>query len=125
MSNAADLTNRILLAASDHGITLFRNNTGLGWVGSHSTRRQDGSVLILNARPLHAGLCKGSSDLVGLRQRVITDADVGSVIAQFVAVEVKTRTDRLSEHQRAFLDFVNSRGGVAIVARSIQDVEML
>lgn len=41
---------------------------------------------------------------------------------RFVAVEVKSRTGRLSEEQGAFLQCVAAGGGVAIVARSVDDV---
>ena len=42
---------------------------------------------------------------------------------QFLAVEVKTRTGRVSPEQRAFLDQVTAAGGLAIVARSVEDVQ--
>lgn len=39
------------------------------------------------------------------------------------AIEVKSATGRLSVHQKAFLADWQSSGGVAVVARSIDDVE--
>ena len=60
------IQNEVLLALADLGITGWRNNVGTGWAGKAS-KRDDGSVLVRDARPLHAGLCKGSSDLIGLR----------------------------------------------------------
>ena len=41
---------------------------------------------------------------------------------RFLAVEVKTRTGRVSPAQEAFLATVARHGGVAVLARSIEDV---
>ena len=41
---------------------------------------------------------------------------------RFLAVEVKTRTGRVSPAQQAFLATVARHGGVALLARSIEDV---
>jgi hypothetical protein len=38
-------------------------------------------------------------------------------------VEVKSATGRVSPHQQLFLDSINERGGMAFVARSIEDVD--
>ena len=46
------------------------------------------------------GLCKGSSDLIGLRVLEITPKLVGQRLAQFVALEVKTAQGVLSPEQR-------------------------
>lgn len=54
----------------------------------------------------------GVSDIVGLFPS-----------GRLFAVEVKSATGRLSEHQRRFLDHINASGGVGIVARSIEDVK--
>lgn len=115
------IQNEVLLAASEAGFTLFRNNVGTGWAGDVQ-RLKDGSILIRNPRPLHAGLCKGSSDLIGLRPLVITDADVGKTIAQFAAVEIKTANGRTSHTQQNFLDFVANAGGLARVVRGVEDL---
>ena len=42
---------------------------------------------------------------------------------RILCIEVKTATGRLSEPQKLFLDNINERGGLAFVARSIEDVE--
>ncbi|CRI67076.1 VRR-NUC domain protein [Thiocapsa sp. KS1] len=115
------IQNAIMLAASQAGMTTWRNNTGQAWAGD-ATRLKDGSVLIRNPRPLHAGLCKGSSDLIGIRPVVVTSEMIGQTLAQFAAVEVKTPKGKLTEHQQKFLAFVESRGGLAIVARSPDDI---
>jgi hypothetical protein len=71
------------------------------------------------------GLCKGSSDLIGLRVLEITPELVGQRLAQFVALEVKTAQGVLSQEQRAFLRLVKDLGGVAAVCRSVEEAEQL
>jgi hypothetical protein len=71
------------------------------------------------------GLCKGSSDLIGLRSLEITPEMVGQRLAQFVALEVKTASGVVSPEQRAFLRFVQELGGVAAVYRSVEEAEQL
>jgi hypothetical protein len=68
-------------------------------------------------------LCKGSSDLIGLKPLIITAADVGRTVAQFAALEVKTVHGRTSPHQQNFLDFVTNAGGIARVVRSADEVK--
>lgn len=124
MTTERDIQNAIRLAASEAGFTLWRNNVGQGWAGD-ATRLPDGSVLIRNPRPLHAGLCVGSSDLIGLRPLLIGAEHIGSIVAQFTGIEVKTARGRVSGKQRTFLDFVARRGGLAVVARSAEDLKGL
>lgn len=124
MTSEADILHRVMLAASAAGLTTWRNNTGLAWTGD-AERLADGSILIRNPRPLHAGLCKGSADLIGLRPILVTPDMIGAVVAQFIALEVKTARGRLSREQARFLAFVRERGGLALVARSAADLEGL
>ena len=100
------------------GITLFRNNTGMGWAGELIRKYPNGSVELANARPLHAGLCTGSSDLIGFTSVVITPEMVGKKIAVFTALEVKTPTGRTSNEQLNFLRAVLSSGGIAKVVKT-------
>ena len=69
------------------------------------------------------GLCKGSSDLIGLRSLEVTPELVGQRIAQFVALEIKTAHGAVSAAQRAFLQLVEQLGGLAAVCRSIEEAE--
>lgn len=39
------------------------------------------------------------------------------------AIEVKSKSGRLSQHQREFLNEFKAHGGISIMARSIEDVE--
>lgn len=111
----------ILLAASGAGLTLWRQNVGTGWAGK-AQRLDDGSVLIRDARPLHAGLCRGSSDLIGIRKVTITAEMVGQSVAQFVALEVKQPGKYPTPEQRNFIEFVSSHGGLARVVRCVEDL---
>ena len=130
------LQRKIMLAASRNGFTLFRNNVGKAWqgtkIGTTGARLTLGSgerlnlgpqdVLLRNARPINMGLHKGSSDLIGYRTVEIQPDMVGEEIAQFVAIEVKTTRGRVTPEQANFIDVVKTAGGLAMVARSEEDV---
>lgn len=105
-----DLSRNIQVAASQAGCRLWRNNVAEAWVGIYVRRLPDGTVTLKNSRPLHAGLVKGSSDLIGL-----TGAGV------FLAIEVKTPTGRVRPEQRKFIETIRQLGGRAGIARSVQD----
>jgi hypothetical protein len=119
---------RILLACGSGTTRLWRNNVGTGWAGQAtkvtSGNRQaiaqalrPGDVVIRQGRPLHAGLCVGSSDLIGYR--------VIDRVAQFVALEVKSPTGRPTAQQVQFLDHITSVGGCAGIVRSVDDAQSL
>lgn len=114
----------ILLACSRGPTRLFRQNTGQGWVGlsrrfsrAETVLVQPGDVLIRNARPLHAGLCEGSSDLIGWTQR--------DGVAVFTAIEVKAERGLVTPEQQTFIDVVSSAGGIAGVARTVDEARAL
>ena len=67
------------------------------------------------------GLCKGSSDLIGLRTITIGPEHVGQTMAVFAAVEVKSATGRATPEQAAFIEAVQAMGGLAGIARSVDD----
>ena len=119
--NETNITRLVMLAISKFSnTTIFRNNTGMGWTGEVN-RLKDGSVLIRNPRPLHAGLCNGSSDLIGWTTREITPDMVGQKIAIFTAVEVKTQGGRATAGQLNFIEQVRQCGGIAGIARSPEE----
>jgi hypothetical protein len=97
----------IRLTCSTGATRLFRNNTG-------TLRDQHG-------RPVSFGLCKGSADLIGWRTVTVTPEMVGQRIAVFTSIEVKTATGRLRPEQQQWLDAVQAAGGIAGVARSVED----
>lgn len=124
------IQSEIMLALADHGVTAWRNNVGTGWAGKHATQIKTpgavkvshGDVVVRNARPLHAGLCKGSSDLIGLRAVIITPEMIGETLAQFVALEVKRPGAKATLEQRRFLEFVQGSGGHARIVRCVGDL---
>jgi hypothetical protein len=101
-----EIQQRIRLACGRGAVRLWRNNTG--------------ALVDQQGRFVRFGLCKGSSDLIGLRSVVVTPEMVGQRIAQFVALEIKTGSGTVSQEQQAFLRLVQELGGVAAVCRSIE-----
>ena len=111
MSSEQHIQQHIRLACSTGPVRLFRNNTGV--------------LRDANGRPVQFGLCKGSADLIGWTTRTITAEMVGQQVAVFTSIEVKTPTGRLTPEQRQWLEAVETAGGIAGVARSVQDAEAL
>ena len=101
----------IRIACGTGPVRLFRNNTG-------TLRDQHG-------RPVQFGLCKGSADLIGWRTVTVTPEMVGQRIAVFTSIEVKTPTGRLRPEQQQWLDAVQAAGGIAGVARSVEEAQRL
>jgi VRR-NUC domain. len=123
-----EIQQRILIACGSGTTRLWRNNVGTGWAGpatkitagnirAVAAALRPGDVVVRQGRPLHAGLCVGSSDLIGYRQ-------VGGV-AQFVALEVKSATGRPTTEQTRFLDHIQAAGGVSGIVRSIDAAQAL
>jgi hypothetical protein len=102
---------QIRIACGTGDTRLFRNNTG-------TLRDQHG-------RPVQFGLCKGSADLIGWRTVTVTPEMVGTQVAVFLSIEVKTPTGRLRPEQQQWLDAVQAAGGIAGVARSVEDAQRL
>jgi hypothetical protein len=69
------------------------------------------------------GLAKGSADLIGWRTIIVTPAMVGTRLAIFTSIEVKTPTGRIRPEQQAWLATVQGAGGIAGVARSVTDAQ--
>jgi len=88
--------NRILIALSKEGATVFRNNTG--------------ALKDKTGRPVHFGLCPGSSDIIGW-----TDKGV------FIAVEVKLPGNKLTEKQWNFIERAKKSGCKAGWASNTED----
>lgn len=117
-----NIQTRILLALSQARLTMFRQNTGLGWVGliKKGSKTAD-EVTLINPRPLHAGLIKGSSDLIGWQSITVTPEMVGKQVAIFTACEVKAEDGVASEEQKNFIKQVNLAGGCAIISKEPGD----
>ncbi|MEY3659390.1 MAG: hypothetical protein RLZZ169_215 [Pseudomonadota bacterium] len=111
MASEQTIQQQIRLSLSRGRVRLFRNNTG-------TLRDQHG-------RPVTFGLAKGSADLIGWTTRTITPDMVGQQVAVFTSIEVKTPTGRISPEQQAWLQVVQAAGGIAGIARSVEDAQGL
>jgi hypothetical protein len=74
-------------------------------------------------RPVQFGLARGSADLIGWRTITITPEMVGTQLAVFTSIEVKTPTGRVRPEQQAWQRTVSNAGGIAGIARSIRDAD--
>ncbi|MCX5794934.1 MAG: VRR-NUC domain-containing protein [Elusimicrobia bacterium] len=106
------------------GVRVFRNNVGTGWVGEVAAHDRD-RIVLLNPRPLQAGLCKGSPDLVGWMTVTITPEMVGLRIAQFVGLEAKGPTARVRPEQQNFIDHMLAAGGRGGIVYSPEQAHVL
>jgi hypothetical protein len=112
-NNETDLQQRIRLALGTRpDARLFRNQ-----VGSLPDPR--------TGRLVTFGLARGSADLIGWRTIVVTPDMVGQQLAVFTSIEVKTPTGRVRPEQHAWQRTVSAAGGIAGIARSIQDANDL
>jgi len=111
LSSEQQIQQEIRIACGTGPARLFRNNTG-------TLRDQHG-------RPVQFGLCKGSADLIGWRTITVTPEMVGQQVAVFLSIEVKTAIGRLRPEQQQWLDAVQAAGGIAGVARSVEDANAL
>ena len=93
MNAETPLMHRVMLALSDAGCLIWRNNTG--------------SVKTTDGRFVKFGLCVGSADLIGIAPG-----------GRFLAVEIKTATGRATTEQQRFINAVLTRGGIAGIVRS-------
>ena len=104
---------QIRLAVGTHTeVRLFRNQ-----VGSLPDPR--------TGRLVTFGLARGSADLIGWRTITVTPEMVGTRLAVFTSIEVKTPTGRVGSEQQAWLACVQQCGGIAGIARSIADATQI
>lgn len=88
----------IQITATKLGHRLFRNNCG------YAETKTGQWIKYGIANP-------GGADLIGWTR-----------IGLFLAIEVKTKNGRLTPEQENFINSVNLFGGIAFVARSVEDV---
>lgn len=126
--NEGDSMRRIMIAVSKWGARFWRNNVALAWVGKpemiHTHKRVavgPGDVVLRNARPLHAGLCKGSGDLIGAVPVVIRPEHVGRKIGVFGSLEIKSESGSVRDDQANFAEQINGLGGLAGIAKCEDD----
>jgi len=111
LASEQTIQQEIRIACSQGDTRLFRNNTG--------------TLKDQNGRPVQFGLCKGSADLIGWKRVTVTPDMVGSTVAVFTSIEVKTPTGRIRPEQQQWLDAVQAAGGIAGVARSVEDARRI
>lgn len=119
--NEQSIQQNIRLALSKIGARIFRNNVAQAWTGSKVIRHTNGSVTILNARPIRAGLHKGSGDLIGWKTLKITQEMVGKKIAVFCSLEVKTAKGKASLEQLNWDKIVTESGGLSGIVKSVEE----
>lgn len=113
-------------------VRIFRNNVGMGWIGKSvrvdasnrlTLKLNEGDVVIRSARPLHAGLMKGSGDGIGWSTITVTPDMVGRQIAVFTSAEAKaSKGGRVSEYQKRWHENVQAAGGISAIVREPDDL---
>ena len=98
-----------LEASRRQNVRLWRNESGLFYAP--------------NGSRVKAGLCRGSSDLIGLRTILITPQMAGTKIAQFLAIEVKVPGGKITDEQTRFIEMVNELGGYGRVIDRIDEAK--
>ena len=123
----SNIQRRAQLALSALGLRLWRNNVAKAWVGklfkpTHpmNVYLNEGDIVLRAARPLSAGLCVGSGDLIGIKTITVTPDMVGKKIGLFVSAEAK-ENGIVSAEQKNFMSVINQMGGIAGVFRSEED----
>lgn len=106
MNKETKIQRAIMLALSEAGHMVFRNETKRAWIGKKIHQSGD-QVTLKNGVFMLFGLCIGSSDLIGLTDK-----------GRFFAIEVKTDTGRASKEQKIFIAQIIKQGGLAGIARS-------
>jgi hypothetical protein len=113
----------VQIRCSELGARLMRNNVGKAWAGEEQ-RLPGGDLILRNPRRIHFGLAKGSGDLIGWTPVKITEDMVGSTLAVFTSIEVKTKKGRPTDDQIAFAQVVILGGGSAFVIRDPSQLEL-
>jgi hypothetical protein len=124
-SPEASILQRILYALGSRvGTRLFRNTTGVAYVG-RTVEKSAGSITLAPFRVVTHGLAPGSSDLIGWHTITVDRSMIGTKLAVFLAVEVKAAQGTLAPEQSNFLAAVERAGGIAICARHEDEAEKL
>ncbi len=93
------LAAKLRLAAPKHDARLFRN--------------QVGTYKLADGRYLTSGLGTGSPDLIGWKTVTVTPAMIGTKIAVFVGLELKSGKKLPSNDQIQWLRQIRVSGGIA------------
>lgn len=115
---------RVHLSRNQLG-TFFRANVGSGWTGKTIIRESPDCLRILHPHPFSTGLPGGFPDLFGFREITITPEIVGTKLAVFCALEIKTPHGGLRRKQRLTLEWMAQNHCYCGVARSVNDAERI
>ena len=69
------------------------------------------------------GRINGVSDILGVCGTATLSADGALGLGRLLAIEVKSSKGKPTPDQQAFIMHINNRGGLAFIARSVEDVE--
>lgn len=100
-----------MLAMSAEGCLIFRNNVGAYKIEDRFIKYGVGG--------------EGASDLIGSTPVIITQEMVGKKIGVFTAIETKNATRKPTEKQLNFINVIIEQGGIAGIARSVEDAILL
>ena len=87
-------------------LMLLRKHPKIAWVA-----RFNSGTFVDGDRFITSNSQSGMSDILGMFKG-----------GRMFAIECKSRTGRIMPHQQDFLDLINAGGGVAFVARCVEDV---
>jgi len=124
VKSEARVQSEVRLEAAAEGVYLFRNNNGAGKLESGNFVRFG---LGNDSAPLSKVLKSG--DLVGIRKRLITSADVGCYIGQFVSREIKKSNWKFSgtveeQAQVRWATLINAQGGDAQIVTGVGSLSL-
>lgn len=87
-------------------LMLLKRHPKVQWVA-----RFNSGTFVSGDRYISSNSQSGMSDILGMLKG-----------GRLFAIECKSRTGRIQPHQQDFLDLINSGGGLAFIARSVEDV---
>lgn len=115
---------------SNGRVRLFRNTVGQGLMITHKHSFTAQAIITKvidlvrslggHAQRIRFGLAVGSGDLMGYQTVTITPEMVGRQVAVILSCEVKTEKGAIREEQFRWAAHINSVGGRAIIARSLE-----
>lgn len=116
-SDETAVSNAIQLDLAREPVRLLRNNVG-------GLKDRTGRFVAYGLGSHGGQVVRGPSDLIGWRTINITPDMVGLTVAVFAAIEVKDRAKPTPEQER-FIAEVQAAGGLAGVARSVDDARSI
>lgn len=128
MMSEAEVQSRIMMEAAKYGIILWRNNSGAGKFVDEETGNTSHVRFGLGNISKQQNKKIKSSDLIGIWTRILPiGVDFSAPVGQFIAIEVKKEgwkynpNDEREVAQKAYIDYVIARGGVAGFCASVVD----